>query len=193
MAVHFGRHQFEAKPIFGVSDWAIGIAMVLALNYWDSAKKRRIDIDLAELRSRLGVPVVPISASIRKGLPSLKKPSLKLWLVTHLRTPDWPDSVIEALDEMRAVLPSESLEQLDEAALLRSLFEGNEERLLRSGASETQVAEALDSGKKVLFKGGLNPATVEAVLLYRHIKTIIDSSIKHDALSQTRASRLIAC
>ena len=92
---------------------------------------------------------------------------------------------------MRAVLPSESLEKLYEAALLRSFFEGDKERLLRSGASETQVAEALNSGKKVLFKGGLNPANVEAVLLYRHIKTIIDSSIKHDALSQTRGSESI--
>ena len=60
-----------------------------------------------------------------------------------------------------------------------------------AGLSETQVAEALDSGKKVLFKGGLNPANVEAVLLYRHIKTIIDSSIKHDTLSQTRGSESI--
>ena len=26
MAVYFGRHQFEAKPILGVSNWAIGFA-----------------------------------------------------------------------------------------------------------------------------------------------------------------------
>ena len=170
----------------------LGLPMVLALNYWDSAKKRRIDIDLAELRSRLGVPVVPISASRAEGIAELKE-AIAETLVSQprLRTPDWPDSVIEALDEMRAVLPSESLEKLDEAALLRSFFEGDKERLLRSGASETQVAEALNSGKKVLFKGGLNPANVEAVLLYRHIKTIIDSSIKHDALSQTRGSESI--
>ena len=186
-ATNLKRNLFLAYQI-----GQLGLPMVLALNYWDSAKKRRIDIDLAELRSRLGVPVVPISASRAEGIAELKE-AIAETLVSQprLRTPDWPDSVIEALDEIRAVLPSESLEKLDEAALLRSFFEGDKERLLRSGASETQVAEALNSGKKVLFKGGLNPANVEAVLLYRHIKTIIDSSIKHDALSQTRGSESI--
>ena len=186
-ATNLKRNLFLAYQI-----GQLGLPMVLALNYWDSAKKRQIDIDLAELRSRLGVPVVPISASRAEGIAELKE-AITETLVSQprLRTPDWPDSVIEALDEMRAVLPSESLEKLDEAALLRSFFEGDKERLLRSGASETQVAEALNSGKKVLFKGGLNPANVEAVLLYRHIKTIIDSSIKHDALSQTRGSESI--
>ncbi|MCH2613584.1 MAG: 50S ribosome-binding GTPase, partial [Opitutales bacterium] len=132
-ATNLKRNLFLAYQI-----GQLGLPMVLALNYWDSAKKRRIDIDLAELRSRLGVPVVPISASRAEGIVELKEAIAEtLVSQSRLRTPDWPDSVIEALDEMRAALQRESLDQLDEAALLRRLVEGAEARLVRSGASET--------------------------------------------------------
>ncbi len=170
----------------------LGLPMVLAFNYWDSAKKRQIDIDLDELRSRLGVPVVPISASRAEGIAELKEAiSEALVSQPRMRTPDWPDPVIRALNEVRAALSDDQLSQLDEAALLRSLFEGDENRLIRTGVSEEIAAEALENGKRALFKGGLNPANVEAVLLYRHIKTVIDGCIKENALSQTCGSESI--
>ncbi len=49
------------------------VPMILVLNKMDVAKARQIKIDSEELSNRLGVPVIPISASKRSGLLELKK------------------------------------------------------------------------------------------------------------------------
>ncbi|WP_438318985.1 FeoB small GTPase domain-containing protein [Candidatus Caldatribacterium sp. SIUC1] len=45
--------------------------MVVALNMWDEAKKRGIDIDLKALEGILGVPVVPVVATTGEGIKNL--------------------------------------------------------------------------------------------------------------------------
>ena len=49
------------------------VPMIVVLNKMDVANARHIKIDTAELAQRLGVPVVPIAASKRSGLPLLKQ------------------------------------------------------------------------------------------------------------------------
>ncbi|WP_373540909.1 Fe(2+) transporter permease subunit FeoB [Chamaesiphon sp.] len=50
----------------------MGVPMVIVLNMMDLAAKREIRIDPALLSQRLGCPVLPISATSKKGLPQLK-------------------------------------------------------------------------------------------------------------------------
>ncbi len=47
------------------------VPMVLALNMWDEAQDRGIDIDLEELRMMLGAEVVPTVATERRGMSRL--------------------------------------------------------------------------------------------------------------------------
>ncbi len=49
------------------------IPLLIAVNKIDVARARNIDIDTKELSQRLGVPVVPISASKKQGLEILKE------------------------------------------------------------------------------------------------------------------------
>ena len=49
------------------------VPMIVVLNKIDVAKARQIRIDTDELSNRLGIPVVPVAASKRKGLTELKK------------------------------------------------------------------------------------------------------------------------
>jgi ferrous iron transport protein B len=48
------------------------VPLVLALNMMDTAKERRIDIDIPQLSRRLGCPVVPLVASRGKGVDDLR-------------------------------------------------------------------------------------------------------------------------
>ena len=48
------------------------VPMVLALNMMDTAKERRIEIDIPMLSERLGCPVVPLVASQGKGVKKLR-------------------------------------------------------------------------------------------------------------------------
>lgn len=49
----------------------LGIAVVVALNMMDAAEEEGIEIDVDALSSKLGVPVVPITARKRKGIDDL--------------------------------------------------------------------------------------------------------------------------
>ncbi|PLX88650.1 MAG: ferrous iron transporter B [Desulfuromonas sp.] len=49
------------------------VPMIVVLNKMDVAKSRQIKIDVDELSGRLGVPVIPVSASKRSGLALFKR------------------------------------------------------------------------------------------------------------------------
>ena len=50
----------------------LGLPTVLAVNMLDVAESRGIRVDLDRLERQLGIPVVPIQANRRIGLPQLK-------------------------------------------------------------------------------------------------------------------------
>lgn len=172
-ATNLHRNLFLAYQI-----GQLGLPMVLALNYWDSAKKRQIKVDVEALKERLGIPVVPISASRAEGVAELKAAVAQaLEESPLLLTPIWPESISQAVEEARSALPEICDERMDDASVMRGVFEGDDQIFIHSGASEGEAREALERSKKALFKGGLNPANAEAVLLYRHIKEIVEPCI----------------
>ncbi len=156
----------------------LGLPMVLALNYWDSAKRKRIKVDLEELQNRLGIPIVPISASRAEGVTELKE-AIRNALETQpkLQTPDYPDAVSESVAKARSALSEKSNQLLSDSTVLRGIFDGDTQPFLKAGADHTEIKEAFSLSKKTLYKGGLNPANAEAVLLYRHIKDTVDPCV----------------
>ncbi len=186
-ATNLQRNLFLAYQI-----GQLGLPMVLALNYWDSARKRQIAVDIEELTQRLGVPIIPISASRAEGISALKEAiATALEEKPELITPAWPDTIVQAVKEVREALPSENGDSLDDAVIMRGIFESDEAIFHRSGADSETVRNALEVSKKTLFKGGLNPANAEAVLLYRHIKDVVHPCISHDGESKHGGSESI--
>lgn len=55
-----------------------GLPVLLCLNMWDAAQAAGLRIDCDELSKRLGIPVVPTSASRREGLNQLRSAALDL-------------------------------------------------------------------------------------------------------------------
>src|SRR5690606_34583911 len=51
----------------------LGVPVVIALNMVDVARQRGVAIDIETLSERLGVPVIPVQANKRIGLPELKE------------------------------------------------------------------------------------------------------------------------
>ncbi len=170
----------------------LGVPMVLALNYWDTAQKRNIAIDIEGLKEKLGIPIVPISASRAEGITELKDAVIQaLDEKPKLISPTWPESIEEAISGVRSELPEPVSARIDDAALMRGIFESDEEIFKRAGASGLETQEALEISKKALFKGGLNPANAEAVLLYRHIKEHVEPCISARDSSRIAGSESI--
>ena len=170
----------------------LGVPMVLALNYWDTAQKRNIAIDIEGLKEKLGIPIVPISASRAEGITELKDAVIQaLDEKPKLIPPTWPESIEEAITGVRSELSEPVSARIDDAALMRSIFENDDEIFKRAGASGLETQEALEISKKALFKGGLNPANAEAVLLYRHIKEYVEPFISARDSSRIAGSESI--
>ena len=79
--------------------------MVLALNYWDTAQKRNIAIDIEGLKEKLGIPIVPISASRAEGITELKDAAIQaLDEKPKLTSPTRPEPIEEAISGVRSEL-----------------------------------------------------------------------------------------
>lgn len=97
-----GRLQGEAAPdvIVAVADAtnlrlvlrlilelkAVGRPMVLALNMFDIAERQGLRIDLTRLSASLGVPIVPTTATRKRGIPDL------ITAIEAAADPAWSDS-----------------------------------------------------------------------------------------------------
>ncbi|MDQ8203443.1 ferrous iron transport protein B [Pelagicoccus sp. SDUM812003] len=159
----------------------LGIPMVVALNHWDSARKRNIKIDVERLSEELGVPVVPVSAARAEGVTELKRVIAEsVQSRPMMKAVEWPRSVKKALEAARAELPESIRDSISDAVVHRSVFDEDRGFFLRAGASEAQASAALEAGKQSLFKGGLNPGNAETVLLYHHIKQRIEPCVTVD-------------
>ena len=83
-----------------------GMPAVLALNMMDVAKNRGMDIDIHELSSSLGVPVVPIMARQNQGTDELL---VELLSTAHKNKTEhldisYPDIIYRAIDEITPTL-----------------------------------------------------------------------------------------
>ena len=65
----------------------LGIPMIVALNIWDETRHRGIEIDLKELESRLGLPLVPTVATSGEGFRELRR------RITEAASPGLPAEV----------------------------------------------------------------------------------------------------
>ena len=81
------------------------IPMVLALNMSDEAQDRGITIDVAGLEKALGIPVVPMVATERRGLRRLLAAAGKKARPARFR-PEYGEAIEEAARELEALLPS---------------------------------------------------------------------------------------
>ena len=66
-ASNFRRHLFLLIELLEMQ-----IPLIVCLNFFDAARRRRITFDLEKLRARLGVPVVPMVASRGENLAELR-------------------------------------------------------------------------------------------------------------------------
>ncbi|MHC4251417.1 MAG: FeoB small GTPase domain-containing protein [Planctomycetota bacterium] len=82
----------------------LAVPTVVALNMWDEARDRGIEIDLDAVREALGVPVVPMVATEGRGLRALVAAAAKQGRPPTFRV-DYGEGVEGAAEELAALLP----------------------------------------------------------------------------------------
>ncbi|MDR0534395.1 MAG: ferrous iron transport protein B [Verrucomicrobiales bacterium] len=174
-AANLQRNLFLAMQ---VADF--GLPMVLALNMTDEAGKLGIEIDVDKLSAKLGIPVVPMVAVKSQGLDQLKlaisaaleRPQIPL-------TVNWPAGVTDALDTLEAGLANGEGEPLTHAELRRILFDADSALLERTGVHKDKIRPLLAAAREHLFKAGMNPLAAEALIVYKHLGSLLADVEQH--------------
>ncbi len=89
----------------------MGIPFMVVLNIYDEATERGIEIDINRLSSLLGIKVIPMVATERRGLGDLKKGISKL---SHLqrktkKITKFDDRIEDAIDRLAPLLPGANI------------------------------------------------------------------------------------
>ncbi len=158
-----------------------GLPTVVALNMVDVAADRGIEIDVAGLAERLGVPVIPIQASRGQGLEELKLALIASAECNEREPTDpFPSVFQEHTDQLSAHLNAEREDPLPRYLVERLILDGNgylEHQLL---PSEQAIGHAeLCVIRSSLAESGYPVPAVEAMARYDWVGKILDGVV-HD-------------
>ncbi len=164
----------------------LGIPMVLALNMMDMAKQLVIEIDVAEMQSRLGIPIVQLDARNGAGITQLKEAIASKGAIVaplfHIETATLAPALTEKIKAITGN-PNEYI-----AFQLISLF----------GEAKFITAE---QKKAIAFAVANNPPNIqqlqtqETLLRYNLINDLLYDTVKqehkHDETFSNRLDRLL--
>lgn len=167
----------------------LGVPMVVALNCWDVAERKGLQIDSKLLEQRLGVPVVPTVARTRRGTGALAEAVTEaLQKKPMLVRPRWPEAVTDALADLRRELVEERGETLREGELQRLLFDKRsalKERLKTPAAEREPILKA---AREKLHLGGYQPDAAESLLRYRFLNPLLNDILERQAAMKKRSA-----
>ena len=162
----------------------VGIPVVVALNMVDLAERSGQHIDATALARQLGVPVVPIVASRRQGIPALRDQILaSLHAGPPPEFPMMPAPIVKSLDALETTINGTNGQPVvPRLELLQILLDENgyaEQRLI--DRRDRGVADVLRHHREKLAADDIPLADVEAKVRYGWIDTKLDGVIDAQA------------
>ncbi len=174
--VEASRIERSLIPAFQVAP--LGVPVVIAVNFLDEARKNGVQLDLEELGRRLRVPVVGTVARSGEGIEKLKEAlAHALTSEVTLPEPDWPPAVRSAIERLQPYATNSSGQPCRFLAQ-RLLFDSNNRAAEFISIEPAHRPAVLESARNLLLQDGYHPTTAEPVLLFAHIKQLLDGVVK---------------
>ena len=128
--------------------------MIVALNCWDVAERKGIQIDSKLLEKRLGIPVIPTIANQSKGIQDLAQ-ATKVALQSNpmMVRPKWPEPVQKAIESLKEAFP-----QLSNGETQRLLFDNSSALIERLDGDSVKNKQCIQESKDSIHKGGYHPS-----------------------------------
>ncbi len=167
----------------------LGVPMVIALNCWDVAEKKGLQIDSKLLEQRLAVPVVPTIAKHARGTVELAK-AVEHAIETRpkLVRPKWPDPVQTALSTLHEELITQRGESLREGELQRLLFDRKSAVRERLQSAPEDYEPIIKATRDQLYKDGYQPDAAESLLRYRFLNPLLNDILERQAMVKHRST-----
>ena len=165
----------------------LDVPMVIALNCWDVAERKGLQIDCKLLEQRLGVPVAPTVATRNRGTEELARIVEEAIVKKPMMVrPIWPESIKTGMRTLREELVERRGESLSNGELQRLIFDPKSavsERLKTSGAEDQKIIRDV---RNHIYKEGLNPNAAESILRFRFLNPLLNDIIARQAALKKR-------
>jgi len=177
----------------------LGRPMILALNMTDVAASHGVSIDVEQLSTRLGVPVIPLEANRRRGITELKAALLAADEASAAPSPGvFPEQVQQTVTELREYLESELGEPLPRYLVERLLVDVDgyiEAQLLPDPKTRTAAREELAEARRQVKEAGHPVPAVEAISRYgwvqRTLEGVVQRPTEREATPSDRIDRVL--
>jgi len=166
----------------------LGVPMVIALNCWDVAEKKGLQIDCKLLQQRLGVPVVPTVAKRKRGTEELAK-AVESAVENRqmLIRPKWPKPVQNALERLHEEFITRRNESLREGELQRLLFDRKSAVRERLKTPAKEHESIITEIRNELYKNGYQPDAAESMLRFRFLNPLLNDVLERQAALKKRS------
>ena len=162
----------------------LGLPTVVVLNKMDVAAEHGIELDIALLQKRLGVPVIPLQADRRIGLESLKQELPQVIEQTSIASElPFPDAFRQEVVRLQSDLQDASSQAGSGATLPRYLVErllldqgGYVEQADLPGVTSA-VLERVSEARARLANAGFPVPAVEAKTRYQWVAQMLDGAV----------------
>ncbi len=161
----------------------LGLPLLLVLNMMDEAEERGLEIDVAGLAKRTGVPVVPIVAITGRGMDGLREQLRTITASEEApqRSGAFPPELELAVDDIAAHLRDASPERVRTIASL--LLQGDPELTRTEGERSPAAVGRAEAHRAELAARGEDPAFRVASHAHAWARTCVESTVR-----RTRAS-----
>ncbi|QDU79850.1 Ferrous iron transport protein B [Polystyrenella longa] len=154
----------------------MGIPAILVLNMWDSLKKRSEEFNLAELQSRLGIPVIPAVARKGTGTKEIKQALAELLKAKPKpkRLNVFPAPFNEAMEKVRQRLTESGVDIFEDYEVERLILDKDgsvEKRCLKKTGPE--FAQFLTGIRENLKEQNCTVPRIESECRYQWAKSIM--------------------
>jgi ferrous iron transport protein B len=165
----------------------LDVPMVIALNCWDVAEKKGLQIDCKLLEQRLGVPVVPTVATRSRGTEELAHAVERALKARHMMArPQWPDAVQTAVQKLHDEFISKRGEALRTGELQRLIFDRDSAVRDRLQTPASEYEGIIKDARDQLYKDGFNPDAAESLLRFRFLNPLLSDIIERQAALKKR-------
>ncbi|MFP4261414.1 MAG: ferrous iron transport protein B [Opitutales bacterium] len=166
----------------------LGVPMMIALNCWDVAERKGLQIDCKLLEQRLGVPVVPTVATRKKGSEELAAAATQaLKSRPMMIRPEWPDAVNKSVDLLRSQLTGIRGESLSDGEYYRLLFDAESAVCGRLKQPPEIHRPLIQEAREKLRHSGYNPDAAEPLLRHRFLNPLLLDIIERQAVQRLRS------
>jgi ferrous iron transport protein B len=167
----------------------LDVPMVIALNCWDVAEKKGLQIDCKLLEQRLGVPVVPTVATRSRGTDELAS-AVEHAIKTKpmMMRPIWPEAVKTAVQKLHDEFIGERGEELHVGELQRLIFDRKSAVRERLQTPESEYEGIIKDARDQLYKDGFNPDAAESILRFRFLNPLLGDIIERQAALKKRTA-----